>query len=360
MTNEERFNRSKMKATVDSLVSPLLAQHQHLGLAVGLQMGKHSVVYGYGVLDEARVTVPSERTVFEIGSITKVFTATLLATMVEEGLVTLDEPLRTLLPECPDFPLEITLQHLATHTSGLPRLPANLTETPGFDLSNPYVHYTPEHLYAYLATYRRNAEGTQLGTYAYSNLGAGVLGDVLARKLGLSYEQAIVQRICHPLGLPDTRANLSAEQKERLAAPHASTGESVLNWDVPTMAGAGGLRSTARDMLTWLAANLGIVSTSLKAALSLCHEIVVEDPLSQSNLIGMALGWHVHCLPETGKALYDHNGGTGGYRTFAGFQKDSRCGVTLLSNYGFASKDIDHIGMTLLALLSSHGEARQW
>lgn len=125
-TNEERFNRDEMKGTVEALVSPLLAQ-QHLGLVVGLQIGDRSVVYGYGALDETHLIVPNARTLFEIGSITKVFTATLLATMVEDGRVSLNAPLRSLLPECPDLPEEITLLRLATHTSGLPRLPSNLS-----------------------------------------------------------------------------------------------------------------------------------------------------------------------------------------------------------------------------------------
>lgn len=356
-TNEERFNRDEMKGTVDALVSPLLAQQQHLGLVVGLQIGNRSVVYGCGALDETRSTVPNERTVFEIGSINKVFTATLLATIVEEGRVFLNTPLRSLLPECPDLPQEITLLRLATHTSGLPRLPSNLSEIPGFNPRNPYAHYTPAHLYAYLATYRGDTQGTQPGIYAYSNLGGGVLGDVLARTLGLSYEQAIVQRICDPLGLPDTRSILTAEQHERLAPPHTPTGEPTLNWDVSTLAGAGGLRSTAQDLLTFLAANLGSVSTPLQSALRLCQEIVAEHPLPQGNLLGVALGWHASRLKELGKVLYWHNGGTGGYRAFAGLHQESQSGVVILSNYGSGPKtDIDHIGMTLLTQLSSRSE----
>ncbi len=343
-----------MKTTIDPLISPLLARYQHLGLVVGLQSGDRSVVYGYGTLDETRLTLPNERTVFEIASITKVFTATLLATMVEEGLVSLDEPLASLLPECPDLPQEITLRRLATHTSGLPRLPSNLFTTPGHDPRNPYAHYTPTQLYAYLATYRGDTERTSPGTYTYSNLGAGVLGDVLARKLGLSYEQAIVQRICNPLGMPDTRNILTAEQHQRLATPHTATGEPTLNWDCPTLAGAGGLRSTAQDLLTFLAANLGSLSTPLQSALRQCHEIVVEHSPPQSDLLGIALGWHVSQLKVTGNAVHWHAGGSGGYRTFAGFHLASQSGVVILSNYYYDSEtDINPIGKTLLDWLSS-------
>lgn len=182
---------------------------------------------------------------------------------------------------------------------------------------------------------------------------------MLARTLGLSYEQSIVQRICNPLGMPDTRSILTTEQHERLAPPYTPAGEPTLNWDLPTLAGAGGLRSTAHDLLTFLAANLGSVSTPLQSALRLCHEIVVEHTLSQGNVLGVALGWHVSRPKEPGKALYWHNGGTGGYRAFAGFHQESQSGVVALLNYGWSGSletDIDRIGMTLLDQLSARSE----
>ena len=349
-TNEERFSRDELKETVDALISPLLAQHEQLGLVVGLQIGDRSVVYGYGALDETRLTVPNERTLFEIGSITKVFTRLLLVTMVEEGLVSLDEPLRSLLPECPDLPQDITLLRLAT-SGGLPGLPLDLFETPDFNPRNPYGHFTPAQLYTYLATSRSDTGGAQSETYVPLNLGAAVLGDVLGRKLGLSYEQAVVQRICDPLGLPDTRSKLTAEQQERLATPHTPTGEPTLNWDLPTLPGAAGLRSTAQDLLILLTTNLGSVSTPLQSALRLCRQIVVEHSLPQGNL---PFGWYVSRSKEPGKALYWQNGGTGGYRAFAGFRQESQSGVVVLSNYGPTAKiGIDRIGITLLDRLSS-------
>ncbi len=349
-TNEERFSRDELKETVDALISPLLAQHEQLGLVVGLQIGDCSEVYGYGALDETRLTVPNERTLFELGSITKVFTALLLVTMVEEGLVSLDEPLRSLLPECPDLPQDITLLRLATHSSGLPGLPLHLFETPDCNPDNPYGHFTPAQLYAHLATARTVRHGRRSGTYVPWNLDAAVLGDVLGRKLGLSYEQALVQRICDPLGLPDTRSMLTAEQQERLAPPHTPTGEPTLNWDLPTLAGAAGLRSTAQDLLILLTTNLGSVSTPLQSALRLCRQIVVEHSLPQGSL---PFGWHVSRPKEPGKALYWQNGATGGYRAFAGFRQESQSGVVVLSNYGPTAKiGIDRIGITLLDRLS--------
>jgi CubicO group peptidase (beta-lactamase class C family) len=335
MTNEEWVGRDELKETVDELISPPLAQHERLGLVVGLQVGDRSEVYGYGALDETRFIVPNEKTLFEIGSITKVFTRLLLVTMVEEGLVSLDEPLRSLLPEWPDLPQNITLLGLAT--SRLPGLPLNLFETPDYNPRNPYGHLTPAQLYAYLATSRNGTGGAQSGTYYPADLGAAVLGDVLGRKLGLSYEQAVVQRICDPIGLLDTRSKLTAKQQERLAPPHTPTGEPTLNWDLPRLSGAAGLRSTAQDLLI-------LIEHSLRNGPFGWQASWPKKP---------GIGWQVSWPKEPGKALYWQNGATGGYRTFAGFRQASQRGVVVLSNYGPSAKiGIDQIGITLLDRLS--------
>lgn len=346
-----------MREKVDQLIAPLLAGREHIGITVGIRTEKRSEVYGYGLVDAKRQEVPHESTLFEIGSISKVFTGLLLAQLVQEGRISLQEPVYTHLPDCPDFPQDITLQQLVTHTSGFPRVPANLFDTPGYDERNPYAHYTSENLYTYLATYRGALEEAQPGVYSYSNLGAGLLGEILARTLGLSYEQAIVQRICDPLGLSDTRMQLTTEQRGRLATPHTSTGEPTLNWDIPTLAGAGALRSTARDMLTFLAASLGQISTPFQPAFHLHHKVVVELPLAESYPTGVALGWHTGRLAETGKTVYRHTGGTGGYTAFAGFQMESQCGVVVLLNYGYSPEtDPSPIGTALIDQLIRYTE----
>jgi CubicO group peptidase (beta-lactamase class C family) len=319
-------------------------------------------------------------TLFEIGSVTKMFTSALLASAVEQGLVQLNDRLCDLLPEFPHLPPAMTLLRLATHTSGLPRLPGNFWPFILRQPRNPYKAYTPAHLLAYLARYeskRRQRPAWRAG-FCYSNLGYGLLGYILAQRLGLSYEDAVVSRLCAPLGMPDTRITLSPAQRERLATPHSPGGKPTLNWDIPALAGAGALRSTAGDLLKFVAANLGQAPTGLAKVLSACHTVYVKLPPPPRGIrslmrgwyrrrlignielpFGVALGWHLSRLGTSPYRVYWHNGGTGGYHTFTGFVKDSGTGVVVLANRGrgmydvlFRAPAVEEIGFSLLKLLN--------
>ena len=280
-------------------------------------------------------------TVFEMGSVTKVFTSLLLADMVQKGEVSLDDPVAKYLPATVKMPTRngrvITLVDLATHTSGLPRLPTNLKPQ---DPANPYADYSVEQMYEFLSGYVLTRD---IGSkYEYSNLGGGLLGHVLALKAGKSYEELVESRICGPLGMKSTAITLTPEMKARLAVGHDASMNSVANWDVPTLAGAGALRSTANDMLTFVAANVGYVKSPLAAAMA--SMLAVRRPTGVPGL-EIALGWHI--LTKDGQEIVWHNGGTGGYRTFIGYDKASRVGVVVLSNAS-TTAGVDDIGMHLL------------
>ena len=349
----------RWREALDSLISPLLAKYARIGIVVGIIEKGQMAIFGYGKVSEARPTAPDGRTLFEIGSNTKVFTALLLAIMVEEGLVSLDTPVRELLPAFSSLPQEMTLLRLATHTSGFPRLPSNLLWFAARNPRNPYAKYPLSRLRAYLSKYRAIPSSTNPPVYLYSNLGFGVLGYALGQKLGISYEQAVLKRICEPLGMSDTCFVLTAEQQQRLATPHTLKGKPTPNWDFLTLAGAGALRSTAQDMLRFLAAHLGQFPTPLQSALDLCQKIQVEQPVSQGTLVGVALGWHFSSLGQGQPLMCWHNGGTGGYKSFMGFVRANASGVVILSNYGLAyDQGVDMIGemgkKILELLMNSH------
>ena len=280
----------------------------------------------------------AEDTLFEIGSITKAFTAILLADMAERGQVDLNDPVQKLLPASARVPArgesQITLRDLATHRSGLPRLPDNLEPK---DSENPYADYDEEHLLQFLSGHELSRDiGKQ---YEYSNLGAGLLGHALARSARTTYERLIIDRVCDPLGMSDTRILLSDEQKSRLAQGHAGT-KPVKNWDLDALAGAGALRSTAQDMLRFLSGNLGLAETPIAKALQATHRDRFET--GQPDLY-VALGWHV--WTKFGTTILWHNGGTGGYRSFCGFCPEKKLGVVVLTN---SFEDIDDIGLHIL------------
>ena len=307
------------------------------GIVVGvIDADGHRRVIGYGPgLDGKQL---DGKSVFEIGSISKTFTSTLLADMVRRGEVTLDQPVASLLPASAKIPerggKRITLVDLATHTSGLPRMPGNFAPR---DPANPFADYDATRMYAFLSGYELPRDiGAQ---YEYSNLAVGLLGYALALKAGQSYEALLTTRILDPLGMRDSRITLTDGMRRRLAPGHEPYGAVVANWDLDALAGAGAIRSTVDDMLTYLAANLDSTSRPLGAAMRDAHR-----PLRLAGgATQIGLNWHV--TTSNSHALVWHNGGTGGYRTFAGFDEARHIAVVVLSN---TSTGVDDIGLHLL------------
>src|ERR1043166_369438 len=278
-------------------------------------------------------------TVFEIGSVSKVFTSVLLADMGEKGEGKLDDPIAKSLPASVKVPVRkgrpITLEDLATHTSGLPRLPDNLEPA---DDNDPYADYTVQQMYDFLSKY--TIERDIGAKYEYSNFGGGLLGHILALRAGTNYEALLQERICRPLGMTSTSVALSPAMKSRLAQGHDDKGRAVANWNLPTLAGAGGIRSTANDMLKFAAASLGLSKTSLAPAMALA-ETPRHEAGSATTQIG--LGWHV--TKRFGSELTWHNGGTGGYHSYIGLDKQKKRAVLVLAN---SSSSIEDIGQHLL------------
>ena len=307
------------------------------GIVVGLITSDGTTYYSYGVKTLKTNDPVDENSVFEIGSISKTFTGILLADMVVKGDLNLDDPLQDLLPNGINAPTRngesIKLFHLSNHTSSLPRLPDNMTPT---NPANPYADYSEKQLYDFLNGYELTRDiGSQ---YEYSNYAAGLLGHVMASKRNLTYEELMVDVIAKPLGMENTSVVFTAQMKKNLAMGH-SNGLEVENWDLPTVAGAGAIRSTAVDMLKYLAANMGLEKSSLYSAMQLAHQ---NSGSEDSNPI-VGLGWHT--LESDGLEIIWHNGGTGGYRTFAGFIKGGNIGVVVLSN---SDAGVDDIGIHLL------------
>jgi D-alanyl-D-alanine-carboxypeptidase/D-alanyl-D-alanine-endopeptidase len=283
------------------LVDRIDARHQSVGIVVGVIGPEGRRVIAYGHLEKGDLRPLNGDTIFEIGSVTKVFTSLLLSDMVQRGEVALDDPVAKYLPPGVKMPerngRSITLVDLSTHTSGLPRLPANLNPK---DPNNPYADYSVEQLYQFLSGYQMTRD---IGSrYEYSNLGGGLLGHVLARRSGMDYE----------------------------------------NWDTPSLAGAGALRSTANDLLTFLAANLGYTKSPLAPAMAAM--LRVRRPTDEPG-VEIALGWHIFTTND--KEIIWHNGGTGGYRSFVAYDPKARTGVVALSN-AYTVVGVDDIGRHLL------------
>ena len=310
-----------------------------VGIVVGVVDEKGARVISFGKPSVDGKQALDGNSIFEIGSVTKVFTATLLADMVERGEVSLNDPISKYLPRTVKTPTrdgkEITLLDLTTQTSGLPRLPTNFAPK---NPANPYADYTVDQLYAFLSSYTLTRGIGE--KYEYSNLGVGLLGHILALRAGMDYETLVRKRICEPLKMGDTKISLTPEMQTRLVTGHNPALKPVANWDLPTLAGAGALRSSVNDMLKFVAANIGLTKSPLLAAMQRAHQSQRET--GQADLT-IALNWHI--LKKFDSEIIWHNGGTGGYHSFIGFDKKNRRGVVVLSN---SANDIDDIGRHLL------------
>jgi CubicO group peptidase (beta-lactamase class C family) len=310
---------------------------QSVGIVVGIVDSSGTRIVGYGPSHAGGTDVVNGSTIFEIGSISKVFTSILLAHMVRQGEVSLRDPVSSYLPPEVHLPTrsgrEISLLDLATHRSGLPRMPDEmvLTEEGGA------IPFRLDQMYEFLST---TTLAYDIGErYYYSNLAFGLLGHVLASHAGTDFESLLLERVCRPLGLSDTRVTLNAEQQQRLAGTHNwNHGKTPpLEWE--TMMSAGGVRSTATDLLRFLASNMDL-STDLWFPLQMSH-LDRRDTSSSSMQIG--LGWHL--AQRHGRELIWHSGATFGNMAFLAFDKEARRGVVVLSN---ARGIIDDIGMHLL------------
>lgn len=283
--------------------------------------------------------------IFEIGSVTKVYTALLLTDMAERGEVKLSDPVQKYLPEGVKMPRrgrEITLEDLATHMSGLPRLPSNLQPK---NLADPYADYTAERLYEFLRSYELPREpGTK---WEYSNLGSGLLGVVLARRAANDYESLVRFRVCGPLDMMNTWITLPKTLADRMAVGHSVQLLPVGYWGFDAMAGAGALRSDAGDQLEFLAGALGHKKTGLTPAFAAMLKV---RPAIGMGEVGQALGWNT--FTRGGVEIFWKDGGTLGFATFAGFDPKQRTGVVVLSN---ASGGVNDLGLQLLGLPPAAG-----
>ena len=316
-------------AALETWLQPVIDRGYVHGMAVGLIDETGSLVQGYGSLGDGGAP-PRGDTLFQIGSITKTFTGLWLATQLVDGKLEASEPVQDLLQgvvEVPTFQgTAITLQDLATHTSGLPDGPTNLAPQ---DLLNPWADYTPEDLYAFLSAFSLpHAPGTQ---FLYSNTGEGLLGLALSHRAGGTYDDNIRKVVAAPLGLVDTTAVLSADQQQRAAPGYDGDLSPIEPWTfTEALAGAAELRSTVDDLLKYAAAQAGITSSPLDAAMTLSHQAI--HPTSAPGF-DVGLNWIV----ATDQSLVWHNGGVYGATAFIGFDPVKHKAAVVLVDTSTAS-----------------------
>ncbi|MBP2300105.1 serine hydrolase domain-containing protein [Azospirillum picis] len=349
------------------------------GMVVGVIRDGHRVVVGRGDPGRPDGGPPDGRTLFQIASLTKPFTGTIMAELMREGRVDPADPLERHLRRIGPVPLghlpqfdgrPVRLRDLATHTAGLPNVP----ETPRFSWSrledprNPYKALSRGELALWLAAYQPPVPpGTR---FSYSNTGMAVLGEALSAAAGQSYEALLKRVVTVRFDLRDTTLHPTAEQQARKASGHAR-GVGVPDWEAPAMLPAFGLYSTADDLLGWMAANLGDCAGAaagpdgrgcepgVAATLDLAQAVQVEGrSLADPGALGggaMALGWFV-ARADDGTPIHWHSGSTGGFNAYIAFSRAHRWGVVALTNSDPDKVTADRVVVDLVRRLEARPE----
>ncbi len=332
------FAQNRLKDKIEKLGQPYIDSKTVVGMSIGVIKNGETTIVNLGATRK-NGPQPNDKTVYEIGSISKVFTGVLLADAVTTNFVKLDQSAQSLLPDSVTMPKwkerEITLVDLSTHSSGLPRLSDNM---PSLTSNNPYADYTSKLAHEFLSKHKlKQKPGSET---EYSNFGASLLGHLISSRSEKSYDNLLQERISKPLGMKDTRVALTDSMKERLAMPHASSGERDHNWDFADMPGAGGIRSTIGDMLLFAQANLETPDGEIGKALNLAWKKHRDGHPS------MGLGWH---LAGDGSTRW-HNGQTGGYHSMMLINRKLKIAAVVLCNS--ASPEVDQLAEQLFQAIA--------
>lgn len=340
-----------MKTHLDSLVNAVAMEHMQtkgsVGLSAGISLDGNDYFYNYGEVKLGNGQLPARTSLYDIGSITKTFTSTLLAIAVGQKKVNLDTPITKYLPDsvASNSSLKnITLKMLANHTSGLPRMPEDIGRSM-IDINQPYEEYDAGDLYSFLKQFKEvRAPGVK---YEYSNLGAGLLGVILENILQKPYHQLLEDFILSPANLRQTSLVVSAADRNLIAQGYDETGKPIDMWLFKAMEGAGALKSSSTDLLHYGKLQWSTGNTELTKAVQLTHQITFDD-----NHTVMGLGWHI--LPEN-KAIVQHSGGTGGYKSFVGAHLQKKFAIAVLTNSAGGG---GAFGIRLLQAVEESGSSR--
>lgn len=318
------------------------------GLVIGAFKQGRTVIKGYGTVDAPGGAQPDADTIFQIGSVTKIFTASLLQVLCDEGVVALDDSLEALIGTT--FPLApavraVTLRQLVSHTSGFPGIPKPLENRARAAIGSapilldPYSHLGPEQIFDYLAT----AEGKKPpGRFDYSNFGMGLLAHVLEVVTMSDFESLIRQKVLLPLGMTATGVTMTAAHVAQLAQGHTAKRKPTPIWTFRSLAGAGALHSSAQDMVAFIGAQVE-ADSPLAASFR-----AMREPQTGGKT---GIGWILPALSDRllgNRRIVWHNGMVGGYAAYLGVAADDRLGIIVLIN---RAVDVALLGTKLLQLI---------
>ncbi|MCU0369216.1 MAG: serine hydrolase [Cyclobacteriaceae bacterium] len=319
--------------SIDEKIKQRVEYGETPGIVVGIYENGKTQYYAYGVANVNTKEPVTSKTLFEIGSITKTFTTSMAAILSLEQKLNFADPAQKYLPAKMVLPERngkaITLEHLATAHSGLPRMPLNFQPK---DPSNPYIDYSEEELTYFISNYELTRDpGSE---YEYSNLGMGLLGYIVTRVNEKTYSNSLEQLITKPLKMNQTYINGQRTEKSIASGYADNLPMKAWTWDDQSViTGAGGIVSNAEDMMKYMIAQIN--SNPLSKPFALTHQ-----PRADAGKMKIGYGWHIR-----DENIVWHNGGTGGFRSFAGFDKTKNKAIVILTN---STTGADDLGFHLL------------
>lgn len=346
--------REQLKREIDKIIyhDTEIKLDQIPGYTVGIIIEDSIFIYHYGVAEKKVESPLNPNTIFELGGLSKVFTASLVEIMVREGLLDYQSSFNSFLDSVDHNPLfdHLNIEQLITHTSNMPKMPLEfgLKEK---DPRNPYAYYTQKDLLDFYQRYRPNQKNKE--KYYYSNVNYALLQIAIERACGMTYNQAVKEKLLAPLGLNDSGVLLSAEQKSRLVPGHNVAGFVTPAWRYQSFEASEGMKSTVNDLLQFLAVNLQLQSLDIAQQLAAIHVPTGETDMNKYAKV--AKGWHV----VKNRRYYDaimHSGSTGGQRAYMGFVKESKTGVVVLSN---SERGMNGLGFLILRLINNNWKKKR-
>jgi len=322
------------------------------GFVVGIIVGDSTYVFPYGSLSKNESSSPNSNSIFEIGGATKVFTASLVQLLVEEGKMDYDAPLNSYLNKKQRNKAynEITVLDAITHVTGLPRMPMGFGAKE-FEDNNPYAYYTKVDFFEFYQNY--NIKPSKKKSYQYSNVSYALLQQAIENVSEQNYEILLNEKILAPIGMSHTAVNLSEEQHSALAGGYTLIGKATDAWDYQSFEASSGLKSSTKDLLAFLNVQLGQSEMALAKSFEAMHEELYKTDIDDRTYI--AKGWHTIKQRKYFDVLA-HSGSTSGHRMFMGFVKETNTAVVVLSN---SENGTNGLGYLVLKMLNNNFKKRK-
>jgi CubicO group peptidase (beta-lactamase class C family) len=338
------IDNKNLEAAIDSEAKKFINSRISQGLVIGIYKDGKSFIKGYGTVDKESTVVPVSTTSFQIASVSKIFTASLLQILCDEGIINMDTTLGELIGSSISLSSaaqQVTLKQLVTHTSGFPSVPkpllAKIIKLVGEEnlMLDPYSHLDPQFIFDYLRT---TEDKLKPGRFKYSNFGMGLLGHILENVTGRDFESLVAEKVLVPLDMRGTGITLTQEMEDQLAQGYTAKGELAPMWRFSSLAGAGAFNSNVEDMMRFIRAN-------------------IEDDLSNSQSFKKMHVPQFDCVTGIGwmqptfldrvfgnRKIIWHNGMVGGYASYVSIDLDAKTGTVVLMNKAI---DIKMLGRML-------------